>query len=66
MNPCSGVISGIICHENTKPRRRASLPASHNVTWHVLYELNEESKLGMDREIEAAKDEFVHAWKASR
>jgi len=27
---------------------------SHNVTWRVLYELNEEAKLGMDREIEAA------------
>jgi len=41
---------------------------SHNVTWRVLYELNEEAKLGMDREIEAAltKDQFVRAWDAIR
>jgi hypothetical protein len=39
---------------------------SHNVTWRVLYELSEEAKLGMDREIDAATNQFVRAWEAIR
>jgi hypothetical protein len=43
-----------------------ALSMSHNLTWRVLYEFNEEAHLGMNAELEAAKNAQIAAWERIR
>jgi hypothetical protein len=39
---------------------------SHNLARRVLYDFNQEAHLGMDAELEAAKDAQIAAWERIR
>ena len=43
-----------------------ALAMSHNLTWRVLYDFNEEARLGMHAEMEAARKGLMTAWEVVR
>jgi hypothetical protein len=43
-----------------------ALAMTHNLTWRVLYDFNQEAHLGMDAQLEAAKDAQIAAWRGIR
>lgn len=43
-----------------------ALAMSHNLTWRVLYDFNQEAHLGMDTELQGAKDSQIKAWETIR